>query len=222
MANIIGKDWIIEPLGLDSRTNYSCFGYNDGGHGQAATIFLDVFAPPFFIKNLNPYTGVLYSSRNASLSCRIECVPRCKISWLRDNVEIDAKDSRYFVKEEYVASSPATGDFESVLSVLHFNMSAWPNHKFDALADNANYSCVSSENTVGPGVRSSTYFGIQCKFLICKKKVKSIKLLFFFYCCCLWIYRRHHTYNTIYSIQQTHQRTLLSPLKPLLLRKALS
>lgn len=163
MANIIGKDWIIEPLGLDSRTNYSCFGYNDGGHGQAATIFLDVFAPPFFIKNLNPYTGVLYSSRNASLSCRIECVPRCKISWLRDNVEIDAKDSRYFVKEEYVASSPATGDFESVLSVLHFNMSAWPNHKFDALADNANYSCVSSENTVGPGVRSSTYFGIQCK-----------------------------------------------------------
>ncbi|KAL5292690.1 nrm family protein [Megaselia abdita] len=161
MQNVIGKDWIIEPLGLDSRSNYSCFGYNEGGHGQAATIFLDVFAPPFFIKNLLPYTGVLYSSRNASLSCRIECVPRCQITWLKDNAQIDAKDNRYFVKEEYVASSPATGDFESVLSVLHFNMSAWPNNKFDVLADNANYSCVSTENSVGPGVRSSTYFSIQ-------------------------------------------------------------
>lgn len=163
ITNVISKDLIIEPLALDSRTNYSCFGYNDGGHGQHATIFLNISTPPFFIKNLHPYTGILYSTRNASLSCRIECVPRCQISWLRDNVEIDPKDRRYFVKEEYVASSGATGDLESVLSVLHFNMSAWPNNKFDVLADNANYSCVSSGNSVGPGIKSSTYFGIQCK-----------------------------------------------------------
>lgn len=172
MPNVIGKDWIIEPLGLDSRTNYSCFGYNEGGHGELATIFLDVLAPPFFIKNLLPYTGVLFSSQNASLSCRIECVPSCQISWLKDNVEIDAKDPRYFVKEENFKASPATGDFESLLSVLHFNMSAWPNNKFDVLGDNANYSCVSTANSVGPGVRSSTYFSIQCK-LFPKKKLKN-------------------------------------------------
>lgn len=40
-------------------------------------------------------------------------------------------------------------------------MSAWPDEKFDRLRDSANYSCVSTNNSVGPGVRSSTYFGVE-------------------------------------------------------------
>uniref|UniRef100_A0A1I8PB86 Ig-like domain-containing protein n=1 Tax=Stomoxys calcitrans TaxID=35570 RepID=A0A1I8PB86_STOCA len=155
------KDYTIEPVGLDSRTNYSCYAMNAGGKGAIATVNLEVHAPPFFIKNLPPYTGMLHTSRNANLTCRIECVPRCEISWLKDGVPIEKNDTRYFVKDKYMDASPATGDFESMLSVLHFNMSNWPNNKFDIEGDNANYTCISTGNAVGPGIKSATYFSIE-------------------------------------------------------------
>uniref|UniRef100_A0A1A9VWA8 Ig-like domain-containing protein n=1 Tax=Glossina austeni TaxID=7395 RepID=A0A1A9VWA8_GLOAU len=164
LQDVVTKDWTVEPVGLDSRTNYSCYAFNEGGKGVMATVNLEVHAPPFFIKNLPPYTGMLHTSRNANLTCRIECVPRCEISWLKDGVPIDKNDTRYFVKDKYMDASPATGDFESMLSVLHFNMSNWPNKKFDIEGDNANYTCVSTGNTVGPGIKSATYFSIECKF----------------------------------------------------------
>ncbi|XP_037890320.1 uncharacterized protein LOC119637932 isoform X5 [Glossina fuscipes] len=161
LQDVVTKDWTVEPVGLDSRTNYSCYAFNEGGKGVMATVNLEVHAPPFFIKNLPPYTGMLHTSRNANLTCRIECVPRCEISWLKDGVPIDKNDTRYFVKDKYMDASPATGDFESMLSVLHFNMSNWPNKKFDIEGDNANYTCVSTGNTVGPGIKSATYFSIE-------------------------------------------------------------
>ncbi|XP_041564220.1 uncharacterized protein LOC108136874 isoform X3 [Drosophila elegans] len=161
LQDIVTKDWTVEPVGLDSRTNYSCYAFNEGGKGEMATVNLEVHAPPFFIKNLPPYTGILHTTANASLTCRIECVPRCEISWLKDGEPIPKNDTRYFVKEKYMESSPATGDFESMLSVLHFNISNWPLAKFDIEADNANYTCVSTGNTVGPSIRSRTYFGIE-------------------------------------------------------------
>ncbi|XP_050742543.1 uncharacterized protein LOC108030804 isoform X3 [Drosophila biarmipes] len=161
LQDIVTKDWTVEPVGLDSRTNYSCYAYNEGGKGVMATVNLEVHAPPFFIKNLPPYTGVLHSSPNATLTCRIECVPRCEISWQKDGEPIEKNDTRYFVKEKYMEASPATGDFESMLSVLHFNMPSWPLGKFDIEADNANYTCVSTGNSVGTSIRSRTYFGIE-------------------------------------------------------------
>ncbi|XP_041674202.1 B-cell receptor CD22 isoform X21 [Drosophila eugracilis] len=161
LQDIVTKDWTVEPVGLDSRTNYSCYAYNEGGKGVMATVNLEVHAPPFFIKNLPPYTGMLHSSSNATLTCRIECVPRCEISWQKDGDPIERNDTRYIIKEKYMEASPATGDFESMLSVLHFNMPNWPNAKFDIEADNANYTCVSSSNTVGGSIRSRTYFGIE-------------------------------------------------------------
>ncbi|XP_020816454.1 muscle M-line assembly protein unc-89 isoform X3 [Drosophila serrata] len=161
LQDIVTKDWTVEPVGLDSRTNYSCYAYNEGGKGVMATINLEVHAPPFFIKNLAPYTGILHTSSNATLTCRIECVPRCDIHWQKDGVQIEKNNSRYFVKEKYREASPTTGDFESILSVLHFNMSSWPRNKFDIDADNANYSCTSTPNTVGAGIKSATYFSIE-------------------------------------------------------------
>nr|XP_036226716.1 uncharacterized protein LOC106618396 isoform X3 [Bactrocera oleae]XP_036226717.1 uncharacterized protein LOC106618396 isoform X3 [Bactrocera oleae] len=161
LQDIVTKDWTVEPVGLDSRTNYSCYAYNEGGKGSMASVNLEVHAPPFFIKNLVPYTGMLHTSRTANLTCRIECVPRCEITWLKGTEPIEKNDTRYFIKEKYVDASPATGDFESMLSVLHFNMSNWPNQKFDIESDSANYTCVSTGNTVGPGIKSATYFSIE-------------------------------------------------------------
>lgn len=166
VMDVVTPMWTVDPVGLDSRTNFSCYAYNDGGEGNMANVELDVHAPPAFIQKLIPYTGALFSTSGISLSCRVECVPQCNIAWFKDGVGIDENENdRYFIHDSYLPAEPATGDFESVHSILHFNMSAWPNENLDIYKDNANYSCVSSNNSVGVGVRSATYFGVECKFL---------------------------------------------------------
>lgn len=87
----------------------------------------------------------------------------CTINWFKDGVGIDETNDRYYVNETYLRAEASVGDFESVLSELHFNLSAWPDQKLDIYKDNANYSCSSTSKTDGPGVRSATYFGVECK-----------------------------------------------------------
>lgn len=41
-------------------------------------------------------------------------------------------------------------------------MTMWPGGVLDRNRDNANYTCQSSENGVGPGVTSLTVFGVEC------------------------------------------------------------
>ncbi|XP_052564933.1 hemicentin-1 isoform X2 [Culex pipiens pallens] len=161
VMDVVTPSWTVDPVGLDSRTTFSCFAYNEGGEGNAAEVRLEVHAPPAFVQKLHPYTGALYSTSNISLACRVECVPSCTISWFKDGVGIEDSDERYYITSQYLAAEPATGDFESAYSVLHFNMSAWPDGILDRIRDSSNYSCVSSNNSAGPGVRSTTYFGVE-------------------------------------------------------------
>ncbi|XP_050091960.1 hemicentin-1 [Anopheles aquasalis] len=161
VLDVVTPSWTVDPVGLDSRTTFSCYAYNEGGEGNAAEESLEVHAPPAFIQKLQPYTGALFSTINMSLSCRVECIPSCTISWFKDGIGIDENDERYYITSSYLPAEPATGDFESAYSVLHFNMSAWPNGILDRIKDSSNYSCVSTNNSAGPGVRSTTYFGVE-------------------------------------------------------------
>lgn len=166
VVDVVTPVWTVDPVGLDSRTNFSCFAYNEGGNGTAATIELDVHAPQAFIQKLHPYTGALFTTPEISLACRVECVPVCEIEWFKDGVGIDDDNKRYYINQSFLPAEPAVGDFESTLSVLNFNMSAWPNKNLDIFRDNANYSCSSRSLTDGhgSGVRSATYFGVECKY----------------------------------------------------------
>ncbi|XP_058054565.1 hemicentin-1 [Anopheles bellator] len=161
VMDVVTPSWTVDPVGLDSRTTFSCYAYNEGGEGLAAEESLEVHAPPAFIQKLQPYTGALFSTTNVSLSCRVECIPSCTIAWFKDGIGIEANDERYYITSMYLPAEPATGDFESAYSVLHFNMSAWPNGILDRIKDSSNYSCVSTNNSAGPGVRSTTYFGVE-------------------------------------------------------------
>lgn len=65
-------------------------------------------------------------------------------------------------------------------------MTKWPNNKFDIENDNANYSCVSTGNTVGPGIKSSTYFSIECKTFNLLRPLFELQVIItvsFFFCC---------------------------------------
>lgn len=159
-----------ENIGLDSRANFSCYAHNKGGKGQMAHVELDVLAPPSFIQNLQPRTAALFSAQNISLSCRVECVPLCMISWYKNGIGIEKNDDRYIISESFLSADKAIGDFESVLSTLYLNMSAWPNQQLDIHLDNANYSCVSSANSEGAGVRSSTDFHVECMLFLLSTK----------------------------------------------------
>lgn len=151
-----------ENLSLEARNNYSCYAYNEGGQGEMGSIELDVLAPPAFIQALQPRTAAIFSAKNVSLSCRIECVPLCSISWYKNGVGIEKNDEYYTIVDSFLPADRGIGDFESVLSTLHFNLTAWPTSQLDIHDDNANYSCVSTANSEGPGVRSSTHFHVEC------------------------------------------------------------
>ncbi len=59
-----------------------------------------------------------------------------------------------------------------VESQLVMNISGWEGGKLDPERDTANYTCRSSDNSIGPGVNSSTVF----RFSLCKK-IKFLSLI---------------------------------------------
>ncbi|XP_059487903.1 uncharacterized protein LOC132203822 isoform X4 [Neocloeon triangulifer] len=153
----------IDPVNLETLSNFTCLAFNEGGEGEGATVFIDVFAPPTFIERLPPYHGALMNAEQVSLSCRIECQPACGVKWLKDGqpIALGLPSSRYTVKTSVLPPDPRTNDFESVVSTLVWDMRQWPNHELDRVHDNANYTCESSATHVGPGVKSTTFFGVE-------------------------------------------------------------
>jgi hypothetical protein len=118
VKDIVSSEWIIDPVSLHSRNNFSCYAINDGGNGTMATINVEVQVAPTFISTLPQYSGFLYSEPKIMLTCRIECVPKCSIYWFLDGEEISNQNERYFINETSLAADTSTGDFESVLSEL--------------------------------------------------------------------------------------------------------
>lgn len=76
-------------------------------------------APPAFIQNLPPYQGILASSKNVSLTCRVECFPICSIVWYKDGHQLDVnRNSLYYIKTAIYPPDVQKNDFESVESTL--------------------------------------------------------------------------------------------------------
>lgn len=120
-------------------------------------------APPTFIERLPPYYGALMNAQQISLTCRIECSPLCAVNWAKNGRPLElGTNSRYRVTNIVLPPDTTSNDFESVQSTLIFNMSAWPGNQLDRIADNANYSCLSTGNAAGGGIRSTTFFGVEC------------------------------------------------------------
>ncbi|KAK9891372.1 hypothetical protein WA026_014616 [Henosepilachna vigintioctopunctata] len=114
-------------------------------------------SPPSFIQNLIPYQGILYNSKNISLTCRVECWPICSIVWYIDGKQLDkTTSSLYYIRTEIHPSNVAKNDFESVESTLVWNLDAWPQHQLDKSAPNTKYTCLGFANGIGPGISSSS------------------------------------------------------------------
>jgi len=67
------------------------------------------------------------------------------------------------MKNTKLRPDPAKNDFESIVSILEWNLAAWPTGKLNRAVDNDNYTCQSSPNDYGQGVYSTTHFRVECK-----------------------------------------------------------
>ncbi|XP_043278895.1 uncharacterized protein nrm isoform X1 [Venturia canescens] len=152
----------IESVNLETKANFTCMAFNEAGDGDPATVFIDVAARPDFIKPLNGYAGFAYNSTNVSIECWVECSPICNISWERDGLPMNFdKTELYYQTNVYHPPDQSKNDFESIQSTLVWNMTAWPDGHLHPFRDNENFTCESTGNGIGPGVKSETVFRVE-------------------------------------------------------------
>ena len=161
VPGVTGPAWTISPVRLESQAAVSCQAVNRVGRGNPASATIQVAAPPSFIESLHPYTGFTASSANVSLLCQVECSPLCDILWLKDGVPITDNSDYFTIRTRQVPPNYSKNDFESVKSMLVWNLENWPQGRLNRKEDNTNYSCKSSSNGVGQGVSSATHFRVE-------------------------------------------------------------
>ena len=161
VAHVTSQTWTINPVTLETQANVSCVAVNRIGRGSEDSTTIEVKAPPSFIESLHPYTGFTASSRNVSLLCQVECSPLCDILWLKDGVPITDNSDYFSIRTRQVPPNYSKNDFESVKSMLVWNLENWPQGKLSRSEDNSNFTCKSSSNGIGPGVSSATHFRVE-------------------------------------------------------------
>lgn len=133
------------------------------------------------------------NSRQLELVCHVQCEPICQIEWLRNNEPLDygrqsgsmsSNFVTYQVRQSIMDENVEANLFKSIESklVLQFREGPINGHsggepnssqqQLDRertlerrhLLSGANYTCQSSPNSMGPPVRSTTKFIVQCKY----------------------------------------------------------
>lgn len=134
---------------------------------------------PTMIEGLEPKSGGLYNgSSGHSLTCRVECMPSCQIKWLKNGLVIEERarndtGTQYQVLSRDYPEQLHFNNLAGVLSTLVWtnsesnresNLSMASSGLFDRHQDNGvNFSCVSTNNSIGPAVQSHTTFFVECK-----------------------------------------------------------
>ncbi|RWS31460.1 hemicentin-1-like isoform X1 [Leptotrombidium deliense] len=117
-------------------------------------------APPKLIEALPERSGAVFNATNFSVSCRAECDPICDIYWKRNGELIDDNATMaYEIKQTIHPEEFELKTFVSLVSTLIWNMSYQA--PLNRMQDNANYSCVTTENEVGPSDESSMMFFVE-------------------------------------------------------------
>lgn len=106
-------------------------------------------APPRLITGLPPFVTWPARNRSLTLSCRVECEPKCTISWLINNRTLE-NEQRTSIAE---IAQPAEGElFASTVSYLRLNDG-------QLLQPDNEIMCRGESNNVGTGsVRSMGVF----------------------------------------------------------------
>lgn len=161
LATTPNENFTTEIHRVTSRGNYSCAAGNEAvGIGPKGYAYISVYAPPTFIQDLPDIRGAARDAPFISFECRVECEPLCEVRWLRDEDPI-SNSELYIIRNKIIPEDVMNNRFRSVTSNLQFNMTAWPGRRLERDRDRANYTCYTTDNSVGDAVSSSMQFVVE-------------------------------------------------------------
>ena len=135
-----GTKYYISSVQLSHEGAYYCQATNELGHGEAASVHLQVNQPPRFLSKLNAFhTKKVSNTYDYAISCKVQAKPRAEIEWLKDGEELLADINMYEVKMNYTEDRFGV---VTVLSILRFNGRARPKGNQLLPSDRGVYTCV--------------------------------------------------------------------------------
>ncbi|XP_075974922.1 hemicentin protein echinoid [Anticarsia gemmatalis] len=134
-----GNQYSIPNAHLGSEGVYHCQATNELGHGELASVTLEVHQPPRFQTKLQTHMTKRSGEQDFAVTCSSLGKPRPNVRWFKDNAEIKPDTNLYEVKTDITESRKSV---YNVNSTLKFKGKARPN-TYDLLPDDRGiYSCA--------------------------------------------------------------------------------
>jgi echinoid len=99
-----GSEFVIPRAHLGSEGRYHCHAANEMGHGEMATITLEVHQPPQFLAKLQQHLTKRVGDSDFSVSCSAKGKPKPLVKWFKDGRELTGEMNYY-----EISTSPNEG-----------------------------------------------------------------------------------------------------------------
>ncbi|XP_018335575.1 hemicentin-2 isoform X2 [Agrilus planipennis] len=156
-----GTKYTIPNVHLNSEGVYYCQATNELGHGEVASVNLEVHQPPSFKQKLKPLETKAVGNPNFSVICSAKGKPKPSIRWLKDNEELTPDTHMFEVSTDVFETSSGT---VNINSELRFKGKARPNGNELLPSDRGVYTCT-FENEVKK-TESSMHLRIEHKPIV--------------------------------------------------------
>lgn len=133
-----GSQYVIPRAHLGSEGKYHCHAANELGHGEMATINLEVHQPPQFIAKLQSHMTRRVGDQDYVVTCSAKGKPRPHIKWMKDGKDLN-NDGLF-----EIVTNPAEGPngMVTVQSMLKFIGKARPTGNQLIPGDRGVYTCL--------------------------------------------------------------------------------
>lgn len=133
-----GSEYVIPRVHLGSEGKYHCHAANELGHGEMATVVLEVHQPPQFLAKLQTHMTRRVGDVDYTVTCSAKGKPRPHVRWLKDGKEI-ATDHLF-----EIVNNPTEGPngMVTVQSMLKFTGKNRPGGNQLIPGDRGFYSCL--------------------------------------------------------------------------------
>ncbi|XP_023319484.1 hemicentin-1 isoform X2 [Eurytemora carolleeae] len=82
----------LNSLSSEMRSNFSCSAINSVGNNFGEEYFLDILAPPEFLRMPDSETIIIKDNQQLNITCQVECYPLCSIDWYWNSKKIEEND----------------------------------------------------------------------------------------------------------------------------------
>ncbi|KAL4702686.1 hypothetical protein ACJJTC_018695 [Scirpophaga incertulas] len=113
-----GNKYTIPSAHLGSEGVYHCQATNELGHGDLASVTLEVHQPPRFQSKLQPHLTKASGEQGFSVSCSALGKPRPNVKWYKDNTQIKSITDLYEVTTDTTEGRNAVFNVQSTLRFL--------------------------------------------------------------------------------------------------------